>query len=190
MDEPKTDQPPIGNPDTEPPAEIKAQLRPDDHPEPAKLPDHIAEQPLPRTEQLILPPKDHRRVYLINGLILLLIILAAAAYFVFKNKDNQPRPTASLSSNSSQTASTSTLPGLQLDPNKNYGNKYANGIVPVGDGLYQSSGPKTGYIYTCQGYANNLASSAGGAGQRGPWFVGTSQYDVNKKLHVQGSVMW
>lgn len=85
----------------------------------------------------------------------------------------------------------STVQGLQLDPAKNYGNKYANGILPVGDGKYQTTGAKTGYVYVCQGYANNLATQAGGAGRQGPWFMNNgTEYNINQKLHVQGSVNW
>lgn len=81
--------------------------------------------------------------------------------------------------------------GLQFDANKNYGNKYANGLLPVGDGKYTTSGAKKGYIYTCDGYARNIQVESGGAGRRGPWFTNNNtQYDLNKKLHVQGSKLW
>jgi len=80
--------------------------------------------------------------------------------------------------------------GLQLSATKAYGDKYANGILPVGDNLYSSDSPKKGYVYACAGYAQNMQSSQGGAGKRGPWFVGTTQYNLSKKIHVKGSVMW
>ncbi len=96
--------------------------------------------------------------------------------------NNQPAKSA--------PAMTQQVQGLQLDPSKNYGNKYANGILPVGDGKYLTGGPKSGYIYACSGYANNLQNQAGGAGRPGPWFVGTTEYSVNKKLHVRGAVKW
>lgn len=173
----------------EPPDDIKAQIKPEDHPQTPDLPDHAADAPLPQTEQLILPPKSHRQAFIVSGIILLLIAIAVTAYFLFKNKQNKPAPGSSV--NSSQTARNSQkLPGIQLDTSKNYGNKYANGILPVGDGKYSSSAPAVGTVYACAGYAQNLASGQGGAGGRGPWFVGTSQYDMNKKVHVQGSKMW
>lgn len=81
--------------------------------------------------------------------------------------------------------------GLQLDTSKNYGNKYADGILPVGDGEYVTSGPKQGYVYACSSYARNLGTDNGGAMTRGSWFTDNNQeYDINKKLHVQGSVLW
>jgi hypothetical protein len=74
---------------------------------------------------------------------------------------------------------------------KNYGNKYANGLLPVGDGKYETSGPKLGYVYACSGYASNLAQGGGGASTRGPWFTNNNtQYDLNKKVAVRGHVMW
>lgn len=89
-----------------------------------------------------------------------------------------------------KTAAAQNLPGVQLDPNKNYGDKYANDLLPVGDGKYLTSGAKAGYIYACGGYANNIQTQQGGAGRRGPWFVGTTQYDASKKIHVEGAVTW
>src|SRR5205814_3308146 len=70
-------------------------------------------------------------------------------------------------------------------------NKYKEGILPVGDSHYVSDKPKVGYLYTCSNYASSLNPSSGGAGRRGPWFVNNNtQYDINKKLHVQGSISW
>ncbi|HET6864171.1 MAG TPA: YHYH protein [Candidatus Saccharimonadales bacterium] len=173
----------------EPPDDIKAQIKPEDHPQTPDLPAHAADAPLPQTEQLILPPKSHRQVFIVTGIILLLIAIAITAYFLFKNKENKQAPVAS--ANSSQTARTSQkLTGIQLDTSKNYGNKYANGILPVGDGKYSSSAPAVGTVYACAGYAQNLSGGQGGAGGRGPWFIGTSQYNMNKKIHVQGNKMW
>lgn len=92
----------------------------------------------------------------------------------------------------SATASSGAPAGaLQLDSSKNYGDRYANGIVPVGDGHYVTSGPKAGYVYACSQYATNLKTDNGGAQVRGPWFVdGDTAYDLTKKLHVEGHVMW
>ncbi|HEX5448246.1 MAG TPA: YHYH protein, partial [Candidatus Saccharimonadales bacterium] len=122
------------------------------------------------------------------------VLLAVCAFSFWKWHQAKPTVTTGNSvSNTTQTSSTPNpnLPGLQLDPTKNYGNKYADGILPVGDGKYVTDVPKTGYIYVCSTYVHNLQTRAGGAGKRGPWFSadGTT-YDINKKLHVQGSVSW
>ncbi|HVU73414.1 MAG TPA: YHYH protein [Mycobacteriales bacterium] len=88
-------------------------------------------------------------------------------------------------------ADTARAQGLTLDPNKRYGNRYANGILPVGDGKYSTAGAKKGYIYACAGYAQNLGNDRGGADTRGSWFSSDGKtYDVKKKLHVQGHVLW
>lgn len=80
---------------------------------------------------------------------------------------------------------------LRLNTAKSYGNRYASGVLPVGDGRYVTSGAKKGYVYACSGYAQNLRSDPGGAFARGPWFEdNNTRYDVNKKLHVRGHVVW
>ncbi|HET9721543.1 MAG TPA: YHYH protein [Candidatus Saccharimonadales bacterium] len=127
-----------------------------------------------------------------GGAAIVVILVALGLWFGLRGSDNPKTTTVqkALPNSTSTASSTTNLPGLQLDSNKNYGNKYADGILPTGDGKYTTDGAKQGYIYACQGYSNNLKSQQGGAGQRGPWFVGTTQYDINKKLHVQGDVMW
>lgn len=91
------------------------------------------------------------------------------------------------------TTSTTTKPvvaattSLTLDPKHDYGNKYANGILPVGDSKYVTDAGKVGYVYVCRTPAGN----AGGAQARGPWFVNNNtEYDVNKKVAVSGAVKW
>jgi hypothetical protein len=80
---------------------------------------------------------------------------------------------------------------LTLDTSHNYGNKYADGVLPVGDGKYRTSGPKKGYVYACSQYASSLSSGNGGASTRGPWFANNNtEYDVDEKSHVSGDVSW
>lgn len=120
-------------------------------------------------------------------LVLLLIILAIGGYFGLIHKSKTKTTEATKTSDVKQAG----VPGLQLDPNKKYGNKYADGLLPVGDGKYVTDAPKTGYIYACSQYAQNLKTDQGGAGTRGPWFTdNNTQYDINKKVHVSGSVSW
>jgi hypothetical protein len=162
-----------------------------DKPEAAQ--DPITEMELPRVEQSVLSnrPNPQKKLY-IAAAVLIILAGAAAAYFLLKSGSTKPNAakTSSAAKQQSSQAGSAKVQGLQLDPQKNYGNKYSNGILPVGDGRYATDGAKQGYVYACSGYASNLKSSAGGAGTRGPWFVGTTQYDLNKKLHVQGNVMW
>ena len=101
-------------------------------------------------------------------------------------------PSSSGAESPSATATAAGAVGpLRVDLTKDYGDRYANGLLPVGDGHYVTSGAKKGYVYACQGYAQNLQVDPGGAQARGPWFVnGNTEYDVNKKLHVQGHVLW
>jgi hypothetical protein len=93
------------------------------------------------------------------------------------------------SSSDSARSTTTTAPSdgtLTLDPNKNYGDKYADGILPVGDGRYTTEGAKKGSVYVCR-----APSGGGGAQTRGPWFVnGNTEYDLNQKVAVAGTVPW
>jgi hypothetical protein len=85
----------------------------------------------------------------------------------------------------------STSKVLQLDSTKSYGNKYADGVLPVGDDKFTTGGATKGYIYACSQYAKNLSSDQDGAGVRGPWFSDdNTTYDVDEKLNVLGSVLW
>ncbi|HWB39181.1 MAG TPA: YHYH protein [Candidatus Saccharimonadales bacterium] len=124
-----------------------------------------------------------------------LLGIGAGGYLVSQagktSSDPAPKITSSTTPKTTTSSTVNTAHGLQLDPSKNYGNKYANGILPVGDGKYSTTTAKKGYVYACSQYAQNLTSSQGGAGTRGPWFMdNNTEYDVNKKTHVNGSVMW
>ena len=73
-----------------------------------------------------------------------------------------------------------------LDTSKNYGNKYANGILPVGDSKYVTDTPTVGSIYLCR-----APGGGGGASSRGPWFASDGKtYDITKKVSVSGEVKW
>ena len=76
---------------------------------------------------------------------------------------------------------------LTLDPNHDYGDKYADGILPVGDGEYTTDAPSKGSVFLCHTGGPN----AGGARTKGPWFgADGTTYDINKKVSVQGAVEW
>jgi len=141
-------------------------------------------------------PNSSNKIWLalIGGILLITIV---ASVLLWHNSSNKSKNNVVVTKKTTAkvATTTSTQPtsanGLQLDPNKNYGNKYANGILPVGDGKYSTTSAKTGYIYTCSKYAQNLINNQGGAGKRGPWFTNNNaNYDSNKKLQVLGSVKW
>ena len=122
-----------------------------------------------------------------------LVLTAAGIYWLFHGTAKPAASDMSAKAPAQTTnapSATANISGVQLDPAKNYGDKYADGILPVGDGKFQTDAAKQGYVYACSGYAQNMQNSQGGAGRRGPWFIGTTKYDLNKKLHVQGKVSW
>ncbi len=99
-----------------------------------------------------------------------------------------PRP-ARRAASTSTTGSTiqASVGDLVLDPNHDYGDRYADGILPVGDGKYRTDAAARGEVYVCHA----PAGGGGGAQSRGPWFSadGTT-YDINKKVAVEGKVQW
>jgi hypothetical protein len=136
-------------------------------------------------------PASHKKL-LIGLIILVALMFAMVAILILKvssPKKSTVEPTA-VSNATRIQSSAQKVAGLQLDPAKNYGNKYGNGILPVGDGKYKTDAAQKGYVYACGTYAQNLTQSQGGAQTRGPWFVGTTQWDINKKVSVQGSINW
>ena len=154
----------------------------------------VSEAPIPVAK----PPKSEKKPksnkHQALEIIVVFIVLFLASLFVgmklFGNSKPADEPPVTAKKATSKTTVVK-VEGLHLDPSKNYGNKYANGILPVGDSHYSKDTPKAGYIYTCNTYASNLNPSSGGAGTRGPWFVNNNtQYDINKKVKVQGSITW
>jgi hypothetical protein len=136
---------------------------------------------------VVVGKKSHRKLWLTLALVLLLAA-GAAAYFVSQD-DAKPQPVQA--SNTKKQESAAKTEGLVLDVSKDYGNKYADGLLPVGDGKYETSAAKQGSVYACSRYAQNFGQDKGGAGSRGPWFTNNNtQYDMNKKAHVSGNIMW
>lgn len=136
--------------------------------------------------------RSHKMLWIV-ALVLIVAAVVFSWWYITQKSGTQTDKTANTQTNNKQTTTDTeqtAVQGLQLDTSKNYGDKYADGLLPVGDGKYQTTGAKRGYVYTCSQYAQNLANDQGGAGSRGPWFVGTTQYNINKKAHVSGSVKW
>ncbi len=69
-----------------------------------------------------------------------------------------------------------------------YGDRYADGVLPVGDSRYTTAGPRQGYVYSCS--ANFVPAGQAGAQAQGPWFLGNGTWSSTKKISVQGAVSW
>lgn len=161
-------------------------------------------QQIPPPQPVFAPPIRSKKKKLLEIIAVIVALTAIAAitvlllvgYYNYRHKNVSKKQIQTKAAQPAQVNKTAVTPavavqGLQLDPNKNYGNKYANGLLPVGDKKYVSDAAKSGYVYTCAGYARNLGQDSGGAGSRGPWFTNNNtQYDINKKLQVQGRIMW
>ena len=94
---------------------------------------------------------------------------------------------SSATTTSTAAANSGRVTDLKLDSGHDYGNKYANGILPVGDGKFVTDAARKGSVYLCRA----PQGQAGGAGSRGPWFTNNNtEYDVNKKIAVEGNVSW
>ena len=64
------------------------------------------------------------------------------------------------------------------------GDIYADGILPLGDYKYTTTGPRKGYVYLC-----NVVQGGGGAQEDGPW-IGSSTWNSNGKIAVEGNISW
>jgi YHYH protein len=81
---------------------------------------------------------------------------------------------------------TADAPAVSAEIVTQYGNKYASGLLPVGDGKYSTVSAAKGQVYLC-----HAPGGGGGASSRGPWFTNNNtQYDINKKAKVSGSIQW
>lgn len=141
-------------------------------------------------------PGDQNKNSKKKPFIIVALVVVILGVFLIDWWVGSKKPTATTTTTNTTTTTTAKTTEanghLALDTGKNYGNKYASGLLPVGDGKYDTVAAKKGYIYACGTYAKNIASGqGGGAGSRGPWFTNNNtEYDINKKSHVAGSVMW
>jgi hypothetical protein len=165
----------------------------------------MPEEPLPNNESnqtpgqpalrpIVSPPAHSRKKLLLVVLLVLALLLVGGGLWWWFQKNSSERATHSVDGgiNSIQGGSIvsgSNATGLQLDLSKNYGDKYADGLLPVGDNMYTTSGGKKGYVYVCN--ANFVPASQAGAQTRGPWFANNNtQWDSSKKVSVRGNVSW
>jgi hypothetical protein len=94
---------------------------------------------------------------------------------------------ASTTSKTADEADSAQL--LELDPKKDYGDKYSDGILPVGDKKYVTDKAKKGSVFLCK--VTFVPESQAGAQTRGPWFVNNNtEWDLNKKPSVGGNIDW
>ncbi|HJQ08075.1 MAG TPA: YHYH protein [Candidatus Saccharimonadales bacterium] len=154
-----------------------------------KQTDHTDHEPLPiKTVKSAL--QHSIRKYILWGCAALLV-LGGGVGFWLNRQSNSPKNTnqqQTTETNQTSTPSEVAANSLTLDPAKNYGNKYANGILPVGDNNYSTASTKKGTVFLCR--ANFVPANQAGAQTRGPWFIGTAQWDMNKKTMVDGSIDW
>src|SRR5579883_3185154 len=91
-----------------------------------------------------------------------------------QTKDNQSQSTRGAKENTADS-----LANLGSD-------RYASGILPLGDERYVTDAPKKGYIYLCPQGARMMG---GGAQRNGPW-IGSNTWNLRQKISVAGSAMW
>jgi hypothetical protein len=99
-------------------------------------------------------------------------------------------PVATPTSTSSALADSGVPDGaLVLDPEHDYGDRYADGVLPVGDEHWSLTDPAVGTVYLCRD--NFVPDQQAGAQNRGPWFSadGTT-YDIDQKAAISGTVNW
>jgi hypothetical protein len=131
--------------------------------------------------------RNNKKATLTVVFTVLLVVLCIALAAIFKELGTKST-TSNLQTQSATQTVTESIVGLQLDTNKQYGNKYANGLLPVGDKKVTTQAKK-GYVFSCQ--TNFVSESQAGAQVRGPWFVNNNtQWDINKKTTVSGSINW
>ena len=116
------------------------------------------------------------------GIAALVLSVAAAC-----SSGGDSKTSSSATTTSKAAADSGRVTDLKLDPGHDYGNKYANGVLPVGDSKFVTDAAKKGSVYLCRA----PQGQAGGAGSRGPWFTNNNtEYDINKKIAVEGNVTW
>lgn len=154
------------------------------------LPENISELPMsdesdapedqsPLHLQPVAPKQASRRRWL--PIFILILVLLAIGVWLWLRNDATPLGDALRSASNQQ---------LELVAHHDYGNRYQDGILPVGDGKYTGQGPKQGYVYACSDYAHSLAGQPTGT-TKAPWLSHDGKtYNQSKKPQVQGSVIW
>lgn len=129
----------------------------------------------------------HRFPVKIIAVVAALIIIGVIA-FCFSKPSGQQNQTAPSANQTNQPTQAQQIEGLQLDIAKSYGDKYADGVLPVGDNQYVTANATKDKVYLCN--ANFVPANQAGAQTRGPWFIDSTQWNINKKYAIKGSVNW
>jgi hypothetical protein len=153
---------------------------------------HNSQDVPPLAKPTVVAANRRRLVLPLLGFALLLAVAGGALLLksgIFSSAKRRPSSTSTVATAGQiATNTTQEATGLQLDGAKQYGDKYANGILPVGDNQYTTAKAEKGKVYACN--ANFVPAGQAGAQTRGPWFIGTTQWNINKKAAVRGSVSW
>jgi hypothetical protein len=128
-----------------------------------------------------------KTAFVFIGIIFVLVVAGAFSWVYFRDKINS-RGVSQQVLPASEVEEIAEVKGLELEPGKNYGDKYAAGGLPVGDGKYVTSGARKGSVYLCD--AKFVPENQAGTSKRGPWFIGTNKWDSGKKPAVRGSRKW
>jgi hypothetical protein len=127
--------------------------------------------------------------------LVLVILLAVAGAIVYRTTSKSPA-TPPVTENTSETnqeedatlaaEAATSMPKAVTDQElvKLADNKYASGLVPLGDNKYVTAGPKKGYVYLC-----NVRKDNPGSMVNGPWIQGT-KWNFLKKISVDGAITW
>lgn len=132
-----------------------------------------------------------RATQLLFGALLAVFVLVGVGAAVWQARRTTPaiEPVTTASTTQQEISKPTTKQGLELDSGKNYGNKYANGLLPVGDKKYVTTAAQKGSVYLCN--ANFVPEGQAGAQTRGPWFTNNNtQWNLAKKTAVNGKVTW
>lgn len=134
------------------------------------------------------------KLYSLMAAVAVVCLVGVGMLLIMRKDSSNSKTTMASKSGVVATTQKTTVPtikvdGLQFDAKKKYGNKYANGLLPVGDSKYVTTGAKKGFVYECQ--ANFVPASQAGAQTRGPWFTNNNtQWDSTKKSAIKGDVSW
>lgn len=127
-------------------------------------------------------PTKHRIYTILTLAIISLVSVGSIIFLLFFTNSTKPdnQNFSTIIESTTQENNMVDIPDSisPVDPSK----------LPLGVNKYSSSGPKKGYIYSCQSSFN---AGAGGAQVAGPWINSTNKtWDSKQKVSVSGAVRW
>lgn len=126
---------------------------------------------------------SRQKLYTILSLLVVSLICVGSILFLLfytKNTNQENTNLSTATENTTQQNNVNTVPDSinPIDPSK----------LPLGVNKYSASGPKKGYIYSCQ---SSFSAGAGGAQVAGPWINSSNKtWDSKQKVSVSGAVKW